>query len=190
MQYLLWGTMRNWHMLCKVILTTRPYFPLTNNAVAFYPISHKSVTLIKSTECTSCITWGWNCSRGHLLQLLQVEWPRLHGVQVVPGLLGEVQGGSGLPAGYHVPTDVELKVMGIIWIRIGVQFIMDKLTQLDKTGTVPWYVSTKLDLPWTWAGTARSMTQPRLLTWPQSRTRGQGERRRRRLPRQRTWYEW
>ena len=40
---------------------------------------------------------------------LQVERPGLHGVQVVPGLLGEVQGGPGLAAGYHVPADVQLK---------------------------------------------------------------------------------
>ena len=41
--------------------------------------------------------------------LLQVERSGLHGVQVVPGLLGEVQSGACLAAGYHVPADVQLE---------------------------------------------------------------------------------
>ena len=50
--------------------------------------------------------------------LLQVERSGLHGVQVVPGLLGEVQSGACLAAGYHVPADIQLEGMKYNMIEV------------------------------------------------------------------------
>ena len=39
----------------------------------------------------------------------QIQGARLHGAQVLPGLLGHLQGWSGFAASDHVPPDVNLK---------------------------------------------------------------------------------
>ena len=41
--------------------------------------------------------------------LLQIQRSWLHGIHVLPGLLGEVNGRPGFPTGDHVPPYIKLK---------------------------------------------------------------------------------